>query len=113
MKSNRLQRFAVTLALLGSAGSAAAAGWSSAVMPTRAYSGNAGGSLQVQIFTVEPLVNPAGCTILDGYIITDPVIASASLATSLTAIAAGRQILVYVSDSCTLGRPTVTGVALT
>jgi len=106
--------FAVLIALaLAGAGSASAAGWSPAITPTRAYSENPAGQLQIQIFTVEPLLNPGSCPTLDGYVITDPVIVNATLATSLTAISAGRQIIVYVTDSCTNGRPTVTAIALT
>ena len=106
---------AITLAaLIAFTGSASAAGWSTAVTPTRAYSEDATGQqLQIQIYTIEPLFNPGSCSTLDGYIISDPVLVNAALATSLAAISAGRQVFVYVADTCTNGRPTVTAIGLT
>lgn len=113
MTIKSVERAIALAALMAFAESASAAGWSTAVTPTRAYSQDPAGQLQIAIFTAESLFNPGSCSILDGYVISDPVIVNAALATSLAAISAGRQIIVYVSDSCTNGRPTVTGLALT
>jgi hypothetical protein len=74
------------------------------------FSENPSGQLVIQIFTAEPLFNPGSCPTLDGYLVSDPVIVNATLATSLTAISAGRRVFVYVSDSCTNGRPTATAI---
>ena len=114
MTGKSIKQSLMLAALTGVAGSAAAAGWTSPVTPTRAYSEDPSGQqLLIQIFTAEPLVNPGSCPTLDGYIVSDPVIVNATLATSLAAISAGRQVTVYVSDNCTNGRPTVTGIGLT
>jgi hypothetical protein len=113
MRSKFIEQTLALAALIGVVGPAAAAGWTSPVTPTRAYSENPSGQLVIQIFTAEPLFNPGSCPTLDGYIVSDPVIVNATLATSLAAISAGRQVFVYVSDSCTNGRPTVTAIGLT
>jgi hypothetical protein len=59
------------------------------------------------IVTSEPVLNLDGCSATDGYVIVDPVVANSTLATVLTAIAAGQKISVYVSSTaCTQNRPT-------
>src|SRR5882757_11366439 len=98
MKPNFVERFLVSAALTAIAAPAAAAGWTSPVTPTRAYSEDPSGQqLIIQIFTAEPLVNPGSCPTLDGYIVSDPIIVNATLATSLAAISSGRQVIVFVS----------------
>jgi hypothetical protein len=104
-----IRRLKAAAVYLGMTAVASAASWSPVVTPLRVVSENLGGQLVIQISTVEPIYNPAACPIADGYMISDPLVTSASLATALAALSAGRQIAVFVTDSCN-GRPMVSGI---
>jgi hypothetical protein len=87
--------------------------WQFGVTPISAAVQNFNGQLMVTISSAQAVVNPANCPSTDIYVITDPVITSASLATVLAAIGEGHQIGVYLPGTlCTAGRPTVTAVEL-
>jgi len=111
----RIRRTGQTLsvvALLLAWTSSWGANWAIGLTPSQVITANTGGPY-TQILTVDPIVNPAGC-IADSYIIRDSTIVASSLATALAALASGRQIRVWVTDTCdsVLSRPLVTAVGM-
>lgn len=102
-----------SLASLALSAQAIAAQWVTSITATQVISGNSGGEY-VQLLVASTIVNPAACATSDSYIIRDPAIVKNALAIGLTAIAAGRQIRVYVSDSCDAptGRPLAISIGL-
>ena len=92
---------------------AQAAAWVVPVTPTQVITGNAAG-LYMQLITAETILNPGNCVTADSYIVRDPAIINASIATALAEQAAGRQLRVYVVDTCDAptGRPLVVSVGM-
>jgi hypothetical protein len=114
MKPNEKLGFAVGVGVaLTFASQGFAAEWVTNIPVTQTVVGNSGGEY-VQILTSSTIVNPASCASGDSYVVRDPALVKSALAIGLTAIAADRQIRVYVSDTCdaATGRPMVTAVGL-
>lgn len=91
-----------------------AAQWVPNVTPTEAIIGRTSVGAFVQILTSGTIVNPAGCSSADSYMIYDTELVHGALAISLTAVASARQIRLYVTDSCdtATGRPVVSAIGL-
>jgi len=82
--------------------------WTATLTPTSASAQTFNGALLTYVTTSQAAVNPANCPSTDGYITIDPAIVKESLASALTAIAAGRQVQIYVSSTqCVQGRPMI------
>jgi hypothetical protein len=107
---------AVVSAIIGSLavpGQCFAAQWVTNIPATQVVVGNSGGEY-LQILTSNAITNPASCSSADSYIIRDPAIVKSAIAIGLTALASGRQIRVYVTDTCDAptGRPLATSIGL-
>lgn len=64
--------------------------------------------MTIYVTTSQAIVNPANCAAPDGYELNDPAIAQGSLATALTALAAGLPVQFYVSSTqCVGSRPMI------
>jgi|SRR4051812_32075772 hypothetical protein len=114
MKANNL--VAVASAIIGSLAvstECSAAQWVTGIPATQVVVGNAGGEY-LQILSSNAISNPAACSTADSYIIRDPAIVKSAIAIGLAALASGRQIRVYVTDSCDAptGRPLATSIGL-
>jgi hypothetical protein len=90
-----------------------AAQWVTNVNATQAIVGNSSGQY-VQILTSDTIVNPASCPNADSYVVHDAALVSSALAISLTAIASGRTLRVFVTDACdaATGRPLAISIGL-
>jgi hypothetical protein len=87
--------------------------WTPAVTPVTAQAGNYNNTLETYISTTQAVVNPANCPALDGYVVSDPIIADQSLAIALSALIAGRSIKLYLSSTqCADSRPKVLSIQL-
>jgi hypothetical protein len=91
---------------------AMASEWTSAVTPTAVQGSNTTGTstgvLEVYVTTSQAVVNPAGCTATDAYVTIDPVIANATYAGLLSALASGASVQFYVSSTaCAENRPMI------
>jgi hypothetical protein len=91
-----------------------AAQWITNIPPTQVIVGNSGGEY-LQILTSMAISNPASCPSPDSYIIRDPAIVKSATAIALTALTSGRQIRVFVTDTCDAptGRPLALSIGLT
>lgn len=114
MKSNKSKRlkqgvgFSIVLLTCLHARDAWCDQWTAALTPISASAQTYNGALLTYVTTSQAVVNPAGCPAGDGYITIDPAIVKESLAAALTAIAAGRQVQIYVSSTqCVQNRPMI------
>jgi len=113
----KLQRSAAAIGLITLLGAnagqvAMASQWTSAVTPTGVQesntTGDSSGVLEVYVTTSQTVINPAGCAATDAYITVDPVIASATYAGLLSALAIGASVKFYVSGTqCAENRPMI------
>jgi hypothetical protein len=82
--------------------------WSDVLTPIGVAVQNISDVAMVEIFTFDPVQNPAGCVATDGYFVADPLLENASLAMIQTAIVGKQTIKLYISSTqCTQSRPTV------
>lgn len=101
------------MALMAFAPQSSAAQWVTNVVPTKVVVGGSGGEY-LQIMTSSAIVNPASCGSADSYVLRDPTIVKSAIAVALAALAAGRQIQVYVTDTCDAptGRPLTNAIGV-
>ena len=99
---------ALLLAGAGQVAWANAAGVTVASVQVSNSTGTSGGVLEVYITTSQTVYNPAGCEAPDGYITEDPIIANATYAGALAALASGASVTLAISTSqCAGNRPMI------
>ena len=81
---------------------------------TQAIVGNYSGEY-LQLLISNTVLNLRSCPSGETYVLRDPAIIQSAIAIALTAVASGRQIRVYVTDSCDAptARPLVSAIGLT
>jgi len=103
-----------TVGFLGFSAHAYAAQWETNITVTQAIVGNYSGEY-LQLLISNTVLNLRSCPSGETYVLRDPAIIQSAIAIALTAVASGRQIRVYVTDSCDAptARPLVSAIGLT